>query len=94
MTTPAAVLSFWFDDLAPEQLFIRDDAVDAEIGHRFGKLHRNLARAVPPDWTSTPRSLLAAVIVLDQFSRNLLRDNARVCAGRNGIGANQRRHCA
>ena len=77
MITPSSVLTFWFDELAPEQLFKRDDAVDAQIAHRFGKLHSELACAVPPDWAATPRSLLAAVIVLDQFSRNLFRGDAR-----------------
>ena len=80
MSTPATVLAFWFDELAPEQRFTRDDAVDAQIAHRFGKLHSELARTLPPDWTATPRSLLAAVIVLDQFSRNLFRDDARAFA--------------
>jgi uncharacterized protein (DUF924 family) len=80
MTTPSAVLTFWFDELAPEQLFARDDAVDAQIARRFGKLHAELASAVPSDWTATPRSLLATVIVLDQFSRNLFRDDARAFA--------------
>ena len=80
MITPAAVLTFWFDELAPEQLFTRDDAVDTEIAQRFGQLHREMACAVPPDWTATPRSLLAAVIVLDQFSRNLFREDPRAFA--------------
>jgi uncharacterized protein (DUF924 family) len=80
MTIPAAVLTFWFDELAPEQLFTRDDVVDTQIAHCFGQLHREMACAVPPDWTATPRSLLAAVIVLDQFSRNLFREDPRAFA--------------
>ena len=80
MTTPDAVLTFWIDKLAPEQRFARDHAVDARIARRFSKLHAELARAVSSDWTATPRSLLATVIVLDQFSRNLFRDDARAFA--------------
>ena len=80
MTTPDAVLTFWFDKLVPEQRFARDDTLDAQIARRFGKLHAVLARAVPNDWTATPRSLLATVVVLDQFSRNLFRDDARAFA--------------
>lgn len=75
-----AVLTLWFSELSPEQKFKRDDAVDAEIAKRFGALHAELATAVPPAWTATPRALLAAVIVLDQFSRNLVRDDARAYA--------------
>ena len=80
MTTSADVLTFWFDELAPKQLFMRDDAVDAQIASRFGQLHGALVRAVPTNWTTTPRSLLSVVIVLDQFSRNLFRDDARAFA--------------
>lgn len=80
MPTSAAVLTFWFDELMPDQLFTRDDAVDAQIACRFGQLHSELTRAVPPDWTASARSLLAAVIVLDQFSRNLFRDHPRAFA--------------
>jgi uncharacterized protein (DUF924 family) len=75
-----AVLSFWFDEMSPGQRFKRDDAVDADIAQRFGALHAALAQAVPPDWAATPRNMLAAVIVLDQFSRNLFRDDARAFA--------------
>ena len=80
MTTSSAVLNFWFNELAPGQLFMRDDAVDAQIAHQFAQLHAELAREVPPAWTATPHALLAAVIVLDQFSRNLFREDARAFA--------------
>ncbi len=80
MNTPAAVLTFWFDELAPEQLFTRDDSVDTQIAHRFGQLHSEIVHAAPPDWVAMPRSILAAVIVLDQFSRNLFREDARAFA--------------
>ncbi len=67
------VLSFWFGELRPEQRFAKDDRVDEAIRQRFGALHETLALGVPADWREAPRPLLAAVIVLDQFSRNLAR---------------------
>lgn len=67
------VLAFWFGEMKPEQRFAKDDAVDATIRQRFGALLAELSQGVPDAWTSEPRSLLAAVIVLDQFSRNLNR---------------------
>lgn len=73
----ADVLAFWFDELKPEQQFAKDDAVDAAIRTRFGELHQRLSAHVPDDWTGNPQGLLAAVIVLDQFSRNLHRDDPR-----------------
>ena len=68
-----AVLAFWFGEAAPRQWFARDDAFDATIRERFGALHEGLAKGVPAQWLGDPASRLAAVIVLDQFSRNLHR---------------------
>ncbi len=74
------VLGFWFGEIAPEQRFAKDEAVDAMILMRFGALHQALARSVPDEWLQSPRPLLAAVIVLDQFSRNLARGSAAAFA--------------
>lgn len=74
------VLDFWFSELEPRQHFVRDDAVDQEIANRFGALHAALSQSVPQSWREHPRSLLAAIIVLDQFSRNLFRDDGRAFA--------------
>ena len=76
----AEVLAFWFGKLKPKQRFARDDAVDTEIGKRFGGLHARLTREVPDNWLDNPEDLLAAVIVLDQFSRNLHRNDPRAYA--------------
>jgi uncharacterized protein (DUF924 family)/quercetin dioxygenase-like cupin family protein len=74
------VLSFWFDALRPEQWFAVDETVDDDVRTRFGPLHRRLAGGVPPEWEQTPEGCLAAVIVLDQFPRNMFRGEARAFA--------------
>lgn len=71
-----AVLAFWFDTLTPEQHFTRSDAVDAAIRERFAGLHADLVASAAAEWRNDPQTLLAAVIVLDQFSRNLFRGQA------------------
>ncbi len=76
MSTPHDVLDFWFETLATPQRFARDAAVDAEIARRFGALHADFAKnGVPDDWRATADGRLAAVIILDQISRNLHRDS-------------------
>ncbi len=74
------VLSFWFEELLPEQWFSVDKTVDDEVYARFGPLHRRLADGVPPEWEEAPEGYLAAVIVLDQFSRNMFRGDPRAFA--------------
>lgn len=70
------VLHFWFTELKPEAWFTRDERVDAMIRERFGELHERLRSVRPPDLT-TPSACLAAVIVFDQFSRNMFRGSPR-----------------
>ena len=76
----ADVLAFWFGQLTNEQRFARNAELDAEIRERFGDLHDRLSRHVPEEWLEDPESLLAAIVVLDQFSRNLYRDDPRAYA--------------
>lgn len=80
MNEAQAVLDWWFNVLPPEKQFARDDAVDAEIRGKFGALHAQLSQGVPDAWLGDAQSMLAAIIVLDQFSRNLFRDDARAFA--------------
>lgn len=68
------VLHFWFAELEEAHWFTKDDALDAQIRRRFLALHERLLRQEVPG-VSTPRPILAAVIVLDQFSRNMYRGN-------------------
>src|SRR5579862_4145226 len=67
------VLRYWFDEVGSEHWFKASGQIDAQIRGRFLALHRRIAASQASDF-STTRELLAAVIVLDQFSRNLFRD--------------------
>jgi uncharacterized protein (DUF924 family) len=87
MTRPAGepawvddVLRFWFTELTYEQCFKKDDAVDRQIGERFGAIHERLAVDPGSIDTAAPRELLAAIVVFDQFPRNLYRGTARAFA--------------
>lgn len=71
-----AVLDFWLRQTPPDKRFARDAALDAEIARRFGGLIDEVAAAHAAGWRARPRTLLAAVILLDQFSRNIRRGKA------------------
>lgn len=77
---PQDVLRFWFDEATPEQHFKNDAAFDAEIRARFGETQQAAARGELVAWRDTGDGRLAEIIVLDQFSRNLFRDDARAFA--------------
>ena len=73
------VLGFWFA-LTPEQHFAKSAPLDAEIGERFGALRDQVLTSGAEGWRDDPETLLAAIIVLDQFSRNIHRGTAEAFA--------------
>jgi uncharacterized protein (DUF924 family) len=80
---PGTVLGFWFGEPRGRQRrewFRKDDKFDAEIRSRFGELHAAAARGELEAWRSERESMLALIVVLDQFSRNLYRNDARAFA--------------
>jgi len=84
------VLAFWFDELGAAHWFGKSDAIDARIRHRFGPLHERIVSDAGTD-VDGPRHVLAAVIVVDQFSRNMFRGTPRAFAA-DHIGRRLARH--
>ena len=75
-----AVLDFWFETLTPAQWFKKDLKMDRTIQARFGEVHAQASRCECYPWRQTAEGRLAEIIVLDQFSRNIYRDDARAFA--------------
>jgi uncharacterized protein (DUF924 family) len=73
MTWIDEVLRFWFLELGPKDWFAVNVAVDEAIKARFGALYREVERTPPVPSALDARGHLAAVIVFDQFPRNLFR---------------------
>jgi uncharacterized protein (DUF924 family) len=79
------VLDFWFGigaarGKARREWYRKDDAFDEEIRRRFGLLLEAAARRELESWRATPEGMVALVVMLDQFSRNLFRGEARAFA--------------
>lgn len=72
-----AVLDFWFGQVGRDRWFAKSDALDERIRTRFAALHRDVVSSEAKAWRDSPDYLLAAVIVIDQFSRNLFRGSAK-----------------
>jgi uncharacterized protein (DUF924 family) len=88
--SPAAdeVLAFWFG--APgspeygrtlDKWFRKDERFDREIVTRYGTLIEQALAGELALWSDEPRSALAHIVVLDQFTRNVYRDSPRAFAG-------------
>ncbi|MGA9421482.1 MAG: DUF924 family protein [Rhodanobacteraceae bacterium] len=82
----ADLLHFWFGDDPDDAAllarkspvwFEKNAAVDAEIRERFGALRGAAIAGELAPWNETPHGRLALIVLVDQFSRNLFRDDAR-----------------
>lgn len=67
------VLHFWFGELSRQQWFAVSPELDVASRERFGPTHLALSRGEVTTWRETPEQRLAAIIVLDQLSRNIYR---------------------
>lgn len=68
------VLTFWFEELEFQQWFQSSDELDQLIRDKFeSTLHKARAGELS-HWRETIEGRLAEIIVLDQFSRNIYRD--------------------
>ena len=74
------VLEFWFSELEPRRWWQKDPELDDLINQRFGEVHSRAAAAELHEWRGQPQGRLAEIIVLDQFSRNIHRDDPRAFA--------------
>ena len=74
------ILDFWFDPDHRSLWFAKSDEFDAKIRERFQTIHHQAIQAELGSWRKTAEGRLAEIIVLDQFSRNLYRDQPQAFA--------------
>jgi len=74
------ILDFWFNELSKAQWFAKDDELDETITQRFSATLAAAAQCELFHWRESATGRLAEIIVLDQFSRNVYRDQAAAFA--------------
>lgn len=74
------ILDFWFEELTPQQWYKKDPELDQRIGERFESTLIAGSKGELSDWRETLTGRLAEIILLDQFSRNIYRDQAQAFA--------------
>ena len=75
-----SVIQFWFEELEPRQHFAKDTLLDNLIKSRFLALYRAVLAGQYKEEKVSPEGCLALVLVLDQFSRNIFRNQAQAFA--------------
>ncbi|MCF9033652.1 DUF924 family protein [Acinetobacter nectaris] len=74
------VLDFWFNPEHKAMWFAKDTQFDQKIADQFQKIHHAASQAELWSWRTTAEGRLAEIIILDQFSRNLFRDQPQAFA--------------
>lgn len=77
LSTPELVLDFWFDPAVQPRWFGPTPTFDGILRERFGRTLEAARRGELDAWAGSPEGWLALLIVRDQFSRNLYRNDAR-----------------
>ena len=72
-----AILDFWFKETPSEIRFKKDEKFDQKIRDNFLKDYEIACQNEYDDWQDNPMSCLALVILFDQFSRNMFRNDKK-----------------
>ncbi len=76
METPETVTDFWLNEIGPQGWYQSSEALDDEIRRRFEGLWQQARAGGLKDWKMSPDTMLAYLILVDQFPRNMFRDSA------------------
>jgi uncharacterized protein (DUF924 family) len=74
--TAADIVTFW-RNAGPKRWFEKDFIFDQEIRERFLDAHEAAAEGKLTAWEQSAEGALALLILLDQFPRNMFRNDAR-----------------
>jgi uncharacterized protein (DUF924 family) len=67
------ILEFWFEKTSTKQKFTKDEKFDSLIREKYLDLYWRVVNRETTDWEAVPEGILAEIVVLDQFSRNMFR---------------------
>jgi len=75
--TPQEIYDFWVKEIGPKGWYEANPDVDALISARFSDAYADAVAGALDDWKESAVGCFALLILLDQFSRNMFRDEAR-----------------
>jgi uncharacterized protein (DUF924 family) len=74
------VLNFWFEQCSAVDWFSKNDSLDLKMVEKFIVIHSQAIAGELFYWRDFPLGRLAEIILIDQFSRNIYRDDAKAYA--------------
>ena len=81
IVTKEDIITFWFEEISPEQWFKKDKEFDAMLLERAGTTVIKALNGQLDRWSKTSTGSVSLVILLDQFTRNIFRDTPKAFSG-------------
>ena len=75
-----AILHFWFNESSMDERFSTNEVFDQKIKDIFFEDYKKAINNEYDEWQNHAKECLALIIMLDQFSRNLFRNNSKAFA--------------
>jgi uncharacterized protein (DUF924 family) len=72
-----AILDFWFREIGPDRWWVRSADTDAAITQRFHDLWQEWRDRPAGDFLGSADDALAAIVLFDQFPRNMFRGETK-----------------
>ncbi|MBZ0216785.1 MAG: DUF924 domain-containing protein, partial [Fimbriimonadaceae bacterium] len=76
VASPEEIIRFWFD-AGPKKWWIKDTDFDRKITGLFAATHAAAGAGKLDSWAENARGAMALTITLDQFSRNMFRNDPK-----------------
>ena len=80
MMGPEDVLKFWLDEVGEKKWYATDPELDAQITEKFHATWLGACEGRYSLWLTYPSGVLAYIILMDQFSRNMFRGSDQAFA--------------
>ena len=74
------ILNFWFEELSTDDWFSDNEMLDLKMVEKFIAIHSKAISGELFNWRKDPLGRLAEIILIDQFSRNIFRDDPKAYA--------------
>ncbi len=75
------VLFFWFEECTPKDWFRKSEKFDKKIRRKFNNLIEQALNNKLNSWLSNKEGCLATILLLDQFTRNIFREDKKAFVG-------------
>ena len=77
---PNEIIDFWFSERVKPLWFKKKEEFDREIKERFSDIYQLAKIGALNSWRDNAIDILALIIILDQFPRNMFRNTAQAFA--------------